>query len=103
MTKEHPVEGDVKREVKRRLERRGWFYFMPNAGAFGRSGTSDILALRQGRFLAIETKLKKAKGSPLQEEFMAKVRAHGGYDLVVNQAMLDDGQFDHMMDQIENA
>lgn len=88
MTKAHPVEGDVKNAVKKLLTECGWFWFMPPANQYGANGIADILALKNGRFLAIETKLKKSSASPNQEIFLQNVRDHGGEALVVNMAGL---------------
>ena len=99
MTKAHPVEGDVKAAIKKLLAKHGWYAFMPPANTFGANGISDILALKDGQFLAIEVKLKKATGSANQESFMQAVRDHGGVAMLVNQAGLPEfeawlGKFD---------
>lgn len=84
MTKLHPTEGDVKKAVKALLDKHGWFHWMPPANMYGASGQSDILALKRGVFLAIETKLKKKAGTVNQEDFMTAVRANGGLARLVN-------------------
>ena len=43
------------------------------------AGTSDIMASVAGRFCALEVKVGKGKLSPIQEAFMAQVRATGGF------------------------
>lgn len=88
MTKMHPIEGDVKTAIKKLLDKHGWFHFMPPANKYGKSGISDILAVKAGRFLALEVKLKKAEGTANQEEFLKSVREHGGYGMVINMATL---------------
>lgn len=98
MTKMNPVEGDVKAKIKALLKKHGWFTFMPASNTYGGNGVSDHLALKNGVFFAIEAKLKTAKGgtkenprgTPLQEQFLQKVRDHGGYGMVVNAENLGD-------------
>lgn len=77
-------EADVKRAVKKILDELGAFYFMPPSGAFGRSGISDIVGLKNGKFFAIETKFGKNMPTPMQLKFGEKVMAHGGLFMWVN-------------------
>ena len=84
MTKQNPIEGDVKNAVKKLLATHGWFAFMPPANTYGANGISDIIAVKAGLFLAVEVKLKKAEGSTNQEAFMKSVRDHGGFAMLVN-------------------
>lgn len=84
MTKAHPVERDVKDRVKALLTSHGWAWFMPNARAFGKIGVSDIIALKHGRYMAVETKLKAEAASPAQERFLQDIREHGGIGFVVS-------------------
>lgn len=78
-------EKDVKREVKRILDKRDWFWWMPPANGFGRAGISDINAIKNGVFLAIETKFGKNKPTPAQRAFLESVMASRGYGFVVNE------------------
>ena len=84
MTKLHPVEGDVKKEIKKILDDYGWFWFMPPANVYSKVGISDFIALKDGHMLCIEVKLKKTEGSTNQEAFLQKIREHGGTAIVVN-------------------
>ena len=88
MTKMNPTEADVKDAVKKLLTQYDWFWFMPPANTYGTNGIADILALKRGRFLAIETKLKKATGTANQMAFLGQVEKYGGWATVVNQAGL---------------
>lgn len=81
-------EGDVKREIKRLLKKYGWWFFMPNAGAFGTSGIPDFICLRDGVLLAIEAKFGYNKPSDLQQDRMAEIRAHGGHAIWINEHRL---------------
>lgn len=83
-------EAGVKKEVKMILDLIGAFYFMPPAGAFGRSGISDIIGVHKGKFFAIETKFGKNTPTPMQLRFGAKVMEHGGMFMVINETNLGD-------------
>jgi len=45
---------------------------------FAINGTSDILGIVRGRFVAIEVKAEKGRVSDVQDAFLKKVRASGG-------------------------
>lgn len=78
-------EKGVKRLVKRALGKGNVFHFMPPANAFGRSGISDILAVHNGRFAAIETKYSYNKPTPHQLAFGESVKKAGGWFVVINE------------------
>jgi hypothetical protein len=82
-------EADVKTEVKKLLAQHGWFHWMPPANGYGRSGIADIQALRDGVFLAIETKFGPRKPTPMQVQFLNAVTSHGGFGLVVSDRTLE--------------
>jgi len=88
MTKAHIREKDVKEGVKRVLNKHGWFWWMPPANAFGRSGISDMHALKAGIFLAIEVKRGKARPTQMQQGFLVSVQSEGGIPLVINEDRL---------------
>lgn len=90
MTRDIVNEAGVKREVKRLLKKYGWYYWMPPANAFGRAGIADFNAVRGGRFLAVETKFGSNRPTPLQQQFLNDVVAHGGLAMVVTERDLDD-------------
>jgi pantoate kinase len=77
-------EKDVKTEIKRLLKHHGWFFWMPPMNGYGASGVSDILAIRDGVFLAIEAKFGANKPSALQKSFLESVMAESGFGFVVN-------------------
>lgn len=83
-------EAGVKRQVKRLLKQYGWYYWMPPANAFGRAGIADFNAVRDGRFLAVETKFGYNKPTPLQQQFLDSIVAHGGLAMVVTERNLDE-------------
>ena len=76
-------EGDVKKAVKKLLDKHVWFWWMPGANGFGMQGVSDFLALKDGQFLAIETKFGKNKPTALQDRFLMRVAENGGDSLLV--------------------
>lgn len=77
-------EKDVKQRVKKLLDQHNYFWFMPPANGYGKAGISDILALRGGIFLAIETKFGTNKPSPLQIGFLNSIGAEQGFAFVVS-------------------
>jgi hypothetical protein len=85
-------EADVKRAVKRILDRIGAFYFMPPSGAFGRTGISDFIGVHRGKFFAIETKFGRNPVTAMQMRFGMNVQTHGGVFMVVNETNLEDVQ-----------
>ena len=82
-------ESNVKAEVKKLLNQHKWFWWMPPANAYGRSGISDINAIRAGVFLVIETKFNGNKPSTMQKSFIQSVTAEGGFGFVVDEKTLD--------------
>ena len=60
------IEKDVKTRIKKLLDDHDWFWFMPPANGFGRTGISDIIAVKRGVFLAIEAKFGKNPPTAMQ-------------------------------------
>ena len=83
-------EADVKAEVKKLLKQHGWFWFMPPANGYGASGLADILALRDGKFLAVETKFGGNTPTVNQRKFLAEVLTAGSYAVVVDEKTIGD-------------
>lgn len=81
-------EACVKREVKKLLTAAGWFWWMPPANGYGKAGIADFNALKQGDFLAIETKYGDNKPTPAQLRYLQQVWAHGGVGFVVDESRL---------------
>lgn len=77
-------EKDVKKRVRKLLEDRNWWPWMPPANGFGKVGISDFHALRDGVFLAIETKFGYNKPTVQQRAFLETILSKGGIGLVVN-------------------
>lgn len=79
-------ETDTKAEVKKLLDKHGWFWWSPPAQAYGKSGISDIHAVKAGMFMAIETKRGTKKPDPTvnQVAFLNSMRASDHFAFVVN-------------------
>jgi hypothetical protein len=95
------LEKDVKREVKKLLDVHRWFWFCPPANGFGKAGISDFLALRAGVFMAIETKVKTNKPTPMQKAFLSSIAAEDGFGFVVNDSNIDS--FSKWLDMFDEA
>lgn len=78
-------EGLVKNKVKALLKSKGAWFFMPAMGSFGRAGVADIVGIHNGRGFAVECKAGKNWTTALQEIELCKVRAAGGFAIVVNE------------------
>ena len=88
MPKKAHLEADTKAEVKKLLDAHDWFWWMPPANGFGQSGVSDFHAVKDGMFMAIETKRGTAKPrpTPLQVAFLNSIRSADHFAFVVNDA-----------------
>lgn len=82
-------EKDVKREIKKMLDKAGWFFWMPPANGYGKTGVSDILAIKDGVFVAIEAKYGRNKPSPMQSAFLMSIKAESGFGFVVNDSNIE--------------
>lgn len=87
MTRERTYlkEADVKAEVKKLLDKYGWYWWMTPANGYGKAGISDFSALKAGVFLAIETKFGTNKPTAMQIGYLNSIRAEDGFAFVVNE------------------
>lgn len=88
-------EGDVKKRVKAILDQYKWFWWMTPANGFGKSGISDISALKDGVYMAIETKFGSNKPTAMQKGYLSSVQSQGAFAFVVNDHNI--GWFDVFM------
>lgn len=88
MPKTFSSEKHVKQGVKYLLNKYDWFWWMPAANGFGRSGVPDFNALKNGVFMAIETKFGDNKATPLQKGFIESVCSQQGQGFVVTEKNL---------------
>lgn len=84
----YTAEKDVKRDVKKVLTEGSWMWWMPPANGFGASNT-DFNAVRDGRFLAVETKFGKNGLTAQQRQYIHRVRMHGGIAAVVSEKTIE--------------
>lgn len=82
-------EANVKNAVKVLLKKHQWFWWMPAANGFGKSGVSDFIAVKNGVILAIETKFGKNKPTVLQLKFLNDLVAQRGLGFVVDETNVD--------------
>lgn len=82
-------EADVKKQVKKLLDDAGWFWWMPPANGFGKVGVADFNALRNGVFLAVETKFGKNKPTAQQRAYLNSILAEDGMAFVVNEQNIE--------------
>lgn len=81
-------EGRVKAAVRKWLDARGIWYYMPVQNGMGKTGIPDFVCCWDGRFLAIETKApgKRANLSANQERQIQLIHQAGGAAVVVDDA-----------------
>ena len=101
MSKAFPKEADVKNKVKKALEKQKWFWWMPAANGFGKAGVSDFHALKNGVFLAIETKNGNNKPTPTQRAFLSTVNSQNAFGFVVTDKTTE--VFEKWLDAFERA
>lgn len=81
-------EGDVKREIKKLLDKHNWFWWMPPGNGFGTTGVADFNAVRAGVFLAVEAKFDR-KPTAMQIAFLRSVGAEDSFGFVVDEKRID--------------
>lgn len=81
-------EAKVKAKVKKILDERGVYYFLPATGGYGRAGVPDIIACVDGQFVAIETKAGKGELTALQKRELKRIEENGGHAFVINETSL---------------
>lgn len=81
-------EGKVKAAVKKVLQARGIWFFMPMQNGFGVVGIPDFICCWKGQFLAIETKApgKRNTTTANQDRKLQEIQDHGGWAIVVDDA-----------------
>ena len=89
MSRTYTNEKDVKKRVKELFNREGWFWWMPPANGFGKVGVSDFNALKDGVFLAVETKFGTNTPTVQQKAYLQSVHAAGGLAFVVSEKTLE--------------
>jgi hypothetical protein len=92
-------EGKVKAAVKKILDARGVYYYMPVSNGMGAMGFFDIVCCYRGRFIGIECKsTANKKPTPLQTRNAMKALAAGALIFLVHIDNLTE--LEHTIDQI---
>ena len=88
-------EGRVKAAVKKWLDARNAYRYMPMSNGMGRVGAPDFLVCYLGRFVGIETKApgKRGNTTPNQQRELSWIAAAGGVALVVDDVAQLDAYF----------
>lgn len=79
-------EKDVKKVVKKLLDRHDWFWWMPPANGYGSTGVADFNCVKNGVFLAIETKFGSNKPTVRQKAFAESIWGQKGIAFCVSDA-----------------
>jgi hypothetical protein len=66
-------------KILKRLSQENIFAFKTHGGPYQTSGISDIIGCYDRVFFALEVKVPPNKPTALQENFLARVQAAGGY------------------------
>lgn len=87
-------EANVKKEIKKILDKYKVFYFMPAASMYGKAGIPDFVCCVEGQFVGIEAKNSKVgwKGmSALQLHSRKQIHSSKGFYFVVydEQTLMD--------------
>lgn len=77
------AHADLLKQICDFLKAHDIWYVRTNSHGYGRKGIPDVLCCYQGRFVAIEAKVKPDKPSPWQERELAAIRASKGTALVI--------------------
>lgn len=78
-------EKHVKQRVKEILNAADWFWWMPAANGMGTTGISDFCAIKNGVFMAVETKFGKNPPTALQRAFLESIEAQKGFAFLVTE------------------
>ena len=82
-------ERKVKLRVTKLLSERGAYWFYPVASGYGSAGIPDIVCCYHGRFIGIECKAGSGKTTALQENNLDRIKACGGFALVVREDLTE--------------
>ena len=94
-------EVHLKTKVKKLLDDHGWFWWMPPANGFGKSGVSDIHCVKPGLFMVIETKDTGNTPTALQKGFLETITAAEHFALVVHPETL--GTFNTFLNALDTS
>jgi len=93
-------EGKIKSKLRRKLSQLNCWVYIPQSGAFGKSGIPDIVVLANGTLFGLECKADaKKKPTDLQVITMSTMEDHGAICMVV----YDDATIDQAIRMVESA
>lgn len=82
-------ESYVKKQVKKILDEHNYFWWMPAANGFGVSGISDFCAVKDGMFMAIETKTtSNPEPTALQKAYLRSIASCAHFAFVINETQV---------------
>ena len=76
------TEKKIENQIKKWLDKQGYWWMKVHGDLFQKSGVPDILACINGRFVGIEVKRPGGKVSALQDYNIEQIRASGGVAFV---------------------
>ena len=82
-------EAAVKKKIHAALKAQGAYAVNYIGGMHANSGTPDILACLDGRFIGIEAKAGSNKPTELQLHNLRRIEEAGGHALVINETNLE--------------
>jgi len=82
-------ERKVKLKVTKLLSERGAYWFYPVASGYGSAGIPDIVCCYHSKFIGIECKAGNGKTTALQENNLDRIKACGGFALVVREDLTE--------------
>lgn len=81
---------ETKKEVKKLLNKHGWFWWSPPANGLGKTGISDVHAVRPGVFMVVEAKhTETSRGlTSNQIGFLNSIKGANHFAFVVDETTL---------------
>lgn len=76
------TEKQIENQIKKWLDKQGYWWMKVHGDLFQKSGVPDILACINGRFVGIEVKRPGGRLSELQKYNIEHIRAAGGVAFV---------------------
>lgn len=76
-------ESQIKTDIKRFIEKNGWYWCAVQGGAYSKPGDPDLIACIGGRFVGIEAKTSDGVQSPIQKVRQREIEDAGGVYLLV--------------------
>ena len=71
------AEKTITAAIIRCLRADGWLVWKNHGTQFSTTGLPDLMAVREGRFIAIEVKRPGGKTTPMQDWWIEQLRAQG--------------------------